>query len=270
MTSRNRLWVIGSVAAMVVILLLAWFIGIQPQLSSLQALQAQQQAIDAQNAREQAVLDQLQADADDADQLEAEWQTASASVPDGTGVPAFINQLYALQTSTGVTIERITVSDAAPFVAAAPAVPVDASGDGTTDGSATDASGTDASAPTGTSTDAAAGAATSTTLDASNFATLQIGIEVSGEYSAILEFVHGLQSGARLMLVNEVEVSTAAIDPNAAAAVYDESGELVAPSEDAAAPSHQARIGGFIFSLVNADEAASTQSDLGADQAAGQ
>ncbi|WP_344313787.1 hypothetical protein [Agromyces allii] len=264
MTSRNRLWVIGSVAAMVVILLLAWFIGIQPQLASLQALHAQQQSIDAQNAREQAVLDQLQADADDADQLEAEWKTASASVPDGTGVPDFINQLYALQTSTGVTIERITVSDAAPFVAAAPAVPVDAA----TDGSATDA-GADPAATTGTSTDAAAGAATSTTLDASNFATLQIGVEVSGEYAAILEFVHGLQSGARLMLVNEVEVSTVAVDPNAGAPVYDESGALVTPAAPAAA-SHQARIGGFIFSLVNADEAASTQSDLGADQAAGE
>lgn len=262
MTSRNRLWVIGSVAAMAVILLLAWFIGIQPQLASLQAIQAQQASIDAQNAREQAVLDQLQADADHADELEAEWKAASASVPDGTGVPDFIDQLYALETSTGVVIERITVSDAAPFVSAAPAVPVEAPAEGA------DATSGDTTA---TATDAAAAAATSGTLDATNFATLQVGIEVSGEYANILEFVHGLQSGARLVLVNEVEVSTAAVDPNAAAGpVFDESGEPVAAPPAAPAVSHQARIGGYIFSLVNADEAAPTQSDLGADQAAAQ
>jgi len=258
MTERNRLWVIGSVAAMAVILLLAWFVGIQPQLGSLQAIQVQQASIDAQNAREQAVLDQLRADADDADRLEDEWKAAAASVPDGTGVPDFIDQLYALETSTGVVIERITVSDAAPFVAAAPAVPVDA---------ATDASG-DATA---TATDAAAAAATSGTLNAANFATLQIGVEVSGEYAGILEFVHGLQSGARLMLVNEVELSAAAVDPNAAAApAYDEFGAPVAVPPAPPVASHQARIGGYSFSLVNADAAPPTQSDLGADQVAAQ
>ncbi|GAA1522398.1 Tfp pilus assembly protein PilO [Agromyces terreus] len=265
MNARNRMWVIGSVAAMVAILLLAWFVGIQPQLASLAAVQAQQVGIDAQNARERAVLDQLEADAGNETELQAEWAVAAASVPSGTGVPEFIDQLNALATSTGVAIERITVSDPAAYVVAPPAeVGADAAGEAD-DGSGAEGETADAS---GSASAAPVGSATSALLTPANFATMQIGLEVSGAYPNILEFVHGLQTGERLMLVNEFEVSVEATDPNATAedSAGGDGSEEAAPAPTI--PGHQARIGGYIFSLVNAEEAASTQDDLGAQQAA--
>ena len=235
MAARNRLWVIGSVAAMVVIVLLAWFIGVAPQLASIATINAQQASVDAQNAREQAVLDRLEEDAANEQDLMAEWKLASSSVPSGTGVPRFIDQLHALAASTGVTITRITVSDAAPFVVTAP---VAADADAASTETSTDASG--AAAPTG--------------IDASNFAFLQVGIEVAGEYPRILEFVNGLQTGERLMLVNDLDVSSIAQDPNAVP-VEGEAPVVVA--------GYDARVAGYIYSLVDASRPPSRLSDLG-------
>ncbi|QAY73133.1 hypothetical protein ET445_07015 [Agromyces protaetiae] len=259
--AQNRLWVVGSVAAMIVIALLAWFIGIQPQLSSIASINAERQTVDAQNAAQQAVLDQLERDKKDEKQLRAEYDLASRSVPAGTGVPRYIDQLNALAAQTGVTLTRITVSDAAAFEVAAPAesAPIedentaDASGDASSDGSAETAADVSGSAqPVGLGP-----------LTPANFAYLGIGIEIEGEYANVLAFVHGLQTGERLMLVNAVEASSVQAETQ----VNEDGVEI--PVE-AGPQKYSASISGLIYSLVDAGAVGSTATDTGAQEAAGE
>ncbi|WP_127794273.1 hypothetical protein [Agromyces sp. LHK192] len=277
MEARDRLWVIGSIAAMVVVALIAWFLGVAPQLASIASIDAQRASVEAQNERERAVLATLEEDASNRTELEAEWAVASASVPDGTAVPPYIDQLNAAAGAAGVRITRITVSDAAAFTVAPPAdgSADAAAGTGTDAAPADPAAPVDPAAPTDAAPTDAASVTAASVITPANFAYLQIGIEVEGDYPNILAFVHALQTGERLMLVNDLEVSAEAADPNvqpgggaAPEGDGDVDGEAAAPAAPEA-PAYRARIGGYIYSLVDAEATASTEADLAADAAAG-
>ncbi|MET0977001.1 MAG: hypothetical protein ABWX82_15170, partial [Leifsonia sp.] len=83
-------------------------------------------------------------------------------------------------------------------------------------------------------------------ITSANFAYFSVGVEIDGPYANILNFVEGLQSGSRLMLVTTLDVSL----KEDASGVFD------------------ANVGGYIYSLVDAATAPSTATETGATVAA--
>jgi hypothetical protein len=209
---RNRFWMIGAIVAMVAVVALGVLLGVQPQLSAATAADAQRASIVADNATKQAVLAKLKSDFGQLPELQAQLSTLKASVPPKADMSQFISALGALASSTHTTIASITPSDAQPYtppvVAAAPA----ASGSGSTGsgGSSTptpspsassSATATPAPAPTAPAAPQAPAAVTNPQITPSNFVAIPITIGVNGSYTQALDFVDGLQHGARLFLV---------------------------------------------------------------------
>lgn len=170
---RNRVWMVGSALAAVVAMLAGWFLGIEPQLASASAADTSRAAVEVTNATHAAVLAQLVEDSRDRKQLTADFETLSASVPDGTAIPDFVNQLDALGETSGVTVTGLTVADAQPYTPAA-------------------------------ATPAAPEATPSALITPQSLAALEVKIAVNGDYGRVLQFVDGLQSGARLFLVTGI------------------------------------------------------------------
>lgn len=238
--NKNRLWIIGSVLVMVVVLVGGVLLGVQPQLAAAAAANEQRATVEASNAGQAAVLEQLKKDFEGIDTLKAELAPLSASVPSGTRMPAFVKQLDALAGSTSVTLDGFTVSDAAPYTpVAAPAAVADPAADA--DPGADPAAAPAATPAEGQTLVAGLPPVTSDQITTENFASLSVTVTVTGSYANALDFVNGLQNGERLFLVTGL--TTTAKDatneesgPQVTAAITGLVYVLVPPAGAAAAP----------------------------------
>lgn len=235
--NKNRLWLIGSVLVMVFVLVGGVFLGIQPQLAAAAAANEQRVSVEASNAGQSAVLDQLKKDFEGIDGLKAELAPLRASVPSGTRMPAFVNQIDALAGATQVTLDGFTVSEATPYAPVeAPAAAAEPAASSTSTTTATPAP-----TPVDSVTVPTAGVppVTSAQITAENFASLAVTVTVSGAYANALSFVNGLQTGERLFLVTGLTTTSKA------------SGEGEDPTGQVTAV-----ISGLVYVLVPAADAA--------------
>jgi hypothetical protein len=111
-------------------------------------------------------LAQLIEDSRDRQGLTTEFTTLSASIPDGPAIPDFVNQLDDLAAGNEVTLSGLTIADAQAYTPEAPAA--------------------------------------SALITAQSLAALEVDVAISGDYAQVLEFVDGLQTGARLFLVTGI------------------------------------------------------------------
>ena len=172
---RNQLWIVGSALAAVVAMLAGWFLGIEPRLTAASTANAARAGVEVANAGHAGVLAQLIEDSRDRKDLTADFTTLSASIPDGTAIPDFVNQLDELAAANEVTLSGLTIADAQAYTPGA----------------------TEASA----------------LITAQSLAALEVGVAVSGDYGQVLEFVDGLQTGARLFLVTAITTQLDADSP---------------------------------------------------------
>jgi Tfp pilus assembly protein PilO len=240
---KNRLWIIGSVLVMVVVVALGWVVGIQPQLAATAIANDQRVSVEQANAAQQASLDKLKEDFKGIDKLNQELAALSKSVPSGTDVPDYVDQLDALASANHVTLKGLTVADAeaytpvalvAPAAAAVPAAP------------AGSAAPTPAPTPTTAPAPVAAPGAppvTNAKITAANFASLSVQITISGTYSDVLRFVNGLQTGTRLFLVSGVSTTAA----KGSSAAVDSKAPAPGPARDRIV---DGAISGLIYSIV--------------------
>ena len=163
---RNRLWIMGSALAAVVALLAGWFLGIEPRLTAASTANAARAGVEATNTDHAAVLAQLIEDSRDRKALTTDFNTLSASIPDGTAIPDFVNQLDDLAAANEVTLSGLTVADAQAYTPGATAA--------------------------------------SALITAQSLAALEVNVAISGDYDQVLQFVDGLQTGARLFLVTGI------------------------------------------------------------------
>ena len=197
---KNKIWLIGAVLAMVLIVGLGGLLVVQPQLAAAAVADNERAAAEASNAGLSVVLDQLRKDFEGIEGLRSELAPLNESVPSGTEIPAFVNQLDALASASQVTLTGINVADAVPYVSvAAPVVATPAAESGSTPS----ASPTPSVAPSAAPIAPTAGVppVTNPQITAENFASLEVRVTVSGSYGNALNFVSGLQSGRRLFLV---------------------------------------------------------------------
>ena len=123
---NQRLWLGGGAGVMVLILLVAWFGLINPQLTSTASIRDQSDSAQMQNNVLQAKNNKLRKENDDVANLRAGLAAALAELPSDGGLPAFTRQLSAQATANSVTLTSVIVGAALPLaaVAAAPAAPV--------------------------------------------------------------------------------------------------------------------------------------------------
>jgi Tfp pilus assembly protein PilO len=217
---RSRIWTIGAVVVICAVLALGWLLGVAPELAQAHAAESTRAGVETLNAADEKGIDALKKQFDDLTTLEGTAATLRLAVPTEADAPAIIAEFNQVASTSAVTITSVALSDALPYEPPAAA---------TTSGSGTAVSGTSATAtptPTATSTPVASGtgisgtgtlaAGTASGLTSDNFVTVPITVTVEGTYARVLDFVGGLQSGSRLMLVTGF--STAPSDVAATAA----------------------------------------------------
>lgn len=215
---KTRLWIIGSVLAMVVIAALGWVIGIQPQLDQSAAADTQTLQVDGTNTASQVVLNKLKKDSADLPELKSQLDALGTSIPSASQTPEFMNELTALAAANGLTITASQITDGAGFVPpvnpAAPAPAATTSGSGST--ATPTPSPTPTSAPTPTPAPTAVPGmppAVSSLVTKDDFTVIPVSVTVRGGYANIVAFVEAAQKGQRLFMVNGVDVGPAANGP---------------------------------------------------------
>lgn len=192
--NRNRLWIIGSVTVMAVLVLAGWFLGAQPLVAAAETANMQRAGIDAQNAAQQAAITQLAADNDKLPELEKTYKALQKSIPSTLSTSGFIKGLDALAAASGVTVNGFTVGTPQAYT-------VPASGTAATpDPTATPAP----DAPPVEATPVGSVAVTNPLITPSNFVGITVGVDLTGPYDAVLSYVKGLQTGERLFLVTAI------------------------------------------------------------------
>jgi Tfp pilus assembly protein PilO len=174
---RNRLFVIGAALAMVVVVFFGWTVGVQPQLAASVAAAEETKAVQASNAAQAGVLSVLKKDFANIGTLKAQRDQLRREVPAGTDMSAFIDELHEAVVAHGVALGTFAVTEGQSYVAPK-------------------AAGTDTAAPAGT-----AAPAPSAGTAPEGLVLMPIQLSVTGQYGKVLEFVQGLQTGTRLVLV---------------------------------------------------------------------
>ena len=192
----NRIWTIGSILLIVVIVAAGWLLGIQPQLAAADAANQSRAQVHSSTVANQAVLEQLKKDYQGIAQLKQQLAALRQAVPAQADASAFVTELNALAGAHQVTVKSIVVSDAKPYVP--PAAP------------ASSAAPSASPAPTPSPTLAprppagTAPGASNPQITSANFIVIPVQVTVSGPYGNVLDFVAGLQTGQRLFLVTAI------------------------------------------------------------------
>jgi Tfp pilus assembly protein PilO len=215
---KTRLWIIGSVLAMVVVAALGWVLGIQPQLDQSTAADAQTLQVQGTNAANQVALNKLKKDSAALPELKSQLDALATSIPAEGQTPAFMDELTALASANGLTITASQITDGQGFIPPAnPAAPAPAA---TTSGSGSTATPTPSpsASPTPTPTPAPTAVpgmppAASSLVTKDDFTVIPVSVTVRGNYPNIVAFVAAAQKGQRLFLVNGISVGPAANGP---------------------------------------------------------
>lgn len=188
----------ATIFLMLVLVVAGWFLVAQPQLAAASTASNQLTSARAQMATTEGVIRQLKAQQKGLPKLKAELASLRQSIPEGAESSALIDGINALAAATGVTINSLSLADAVaytpPVVVATPT---------TTSTTATPSSpATATAAPAASVAPSAWNPTSDPSITAANFVVIPVSITSSGNWSATLAFIHGLQSGTRLFLVS--------------------------------------------------------------------
>jgi Tfp pilus assembly protein PilO len=101
--NKNRMWVIGAVLAIVVIVASGWLIGIAPQLAVATSAKNDRSNVMIANARNQILLAKLKRDYQNIDALKNQISNLQESVPSVANIPSFVTELNIGQCTAGDT-----------------------------------------------------------------------------------------------------------------------------------------------------------------------
>jgi Tfp pilus assembly protein PilO len=156
--NKNRMWVVGAVLAIFVIIAIGWLIGIAPQLAVATSAKNDRSNVMIANARNQILLAKLKRDYQNIDALKNQISNLQESVPPAANIPSFVTELNSLANARQVTLKSIAVSDAKPYT------PI--------------SQGTTGKAPGSSNTNSR--------ITPANFIIIPVQIAVTGEYGKVL------------------------------------------------------------------------------------
>ena len=199
--NKNRLWLIGIGAAIVLVLVGGWFVGVSPILSQTSAASAQLASTDAVNSASSSRLSTLKANFSRIDDLKSQLKELSASVPDAADSAVFLREIDALTSAHSVQLQSVTLQNGTTFVP--PVAPAAASSTTSTDSSATPSP-----TPSPSASASASPVVPAVAGPAARLVLIPTQISVSGTYDNVMAFVGGVQAGERLYLVSNVTVTS--------------------------------------------------------------
>lgn len=249
-------WVAAAALGAAVILVLAWVVGIGPQLDSATQARDDAAAARAQNLVHAQRLAELEEQFENLDDYKAELAAIRVQIPMEDGEPAFIREVQAGVQAAAVFLISIS-SDVpevvAPQQAVAPApVPVDPAGSEPATGEATQ----DAAAADGTATAAPTPQAPTPVASIPGFVAVPFTITVLGPLPNGLQFIDLAQTAfQRLFVVTQVTLTGQA--PSAATGGKPEIRE----------GDYETAVSGYVFVL---EETTQVAADPAADPAAGE
>ncbi len=172
----NRLWLLGSIAAIATIVVLGWVLGISPKLLEVERAAAEQATVDQGNLAQQAALAQLKEQGANLDEVRAEVKKLQSDVPDEVLSEDFVDQVTSNSLAAGVVVKRITLGEATPW------------------GSSLDSEGGSSTA------DQEGSAAPPYPTAEEGVYTVSVTIEVVGEPLQVIAFSRLMQEGPRVFL----------------------------------------------------------------------
>ena len=207
--NMDRIWVLGAVAAMIVIALAGWFVGISPVVAQAAASDQQVASVTEANTNSEAQLALLKEQYANIGPLQKSLDSLRLSIPEGAAASAFLQELDDLSAAEGVTITAVTIASAtvyqAPGAAAASAA------------ATTTTTSTPAPTPTPAATTAPVTTAPST---AGQLVQIPVQITVSGSFDAVRDFIGAVQKGSRLYLATTADINQSGTDANASISGY--------------------------------------------------
>ena len=174
MKSNSRIWVISGALVVVLVLALGGLLGVKPQLDAAQLSNEDRANVEVLNAQHAIELEALKEQSTRLAEFQAAVAELRLAIPATADLDTFTGELAALEGATGVRVTSYTPEDAALF------------------------------APSPTTA-----AVAPASIAASSFVKVSVKVSVVGTRDAGLAFVKGLQSGPRLVLISDVNVSAA-------------------------------------------------------------
>lgn len=191
---RTKIWILASAVAMVGILALGWFVGIEPQLKERASTDQQRIAVEAQNKATALAIVQLEKDFETIDELKSELAGLRLSIPADGQLPGFLSQLDVLAAASKTKVVSLTVSEAVEYTAPATSVaPVEAPAEG-------EDTEADAAAEPAPEVPEVPEIITDTRITAENFIAIPVTVKVQGDRNGARAFIDKLQHGPRLFM----------------------------------------------------------------------
>ncbi|ROS77552.1 pilus assembly protein PilO [Curtobacterium sp. PhB130] len=198
--SRNRLSLLLAFVAMAVVAVGGFFLAVQPQLAQASTAHDQRATVEQSNASSQHELDRLRKQAEQLPAMQKRLAQLSASVPDSAGISAFIDQIDAVATASGMQVSSYTTSDATAYAPAASA----AETSGTSAGDTATSSATATATPTAPAAPTSPTVTTNAAITGTDFSVVPVTVAVDGTFDQALSFVKGMQTGSRLFLITTI------------------------------------------------------------------
>ncbi len=212
--SKGRIWIIGAILSILVLVGGGWVLGIAPQLAIAASANADRANAIISNQRNQLLLAKLKSDYQNIDALKNQLLALRAAVPPKEDIPSFVTELNTLSAANHVTLKSLTVSDAKPYT------PI-----------------TQAQSPGASKTNLPQ---TNPKITSANFVVVPVQITVTGNYGNVLSFVNDVQMGQRLILVSSLTTTGAT----------NSKGVKGSPSTTSGSQRVDSTLGGFIYVLL--------------------
>ena len=172
--NSNRLWIIGSVLVMVLVVAGTAVLGILPQLDAAAKSAIEREAVKQQNAQLALDLEELKAQFANRGEIQEELDDLRLSIPDDIESESFLAQLDKIEDSNKVRVKSAAFTEAAAFV---PSVELAESVD--------------------------------PALDVANFYAIPVTITVEGSADRLIDFLGDLQDSTRYYLATDVALQRA-------------------------------------------------------------
>lgn len=204
--SKNRLWTLGLTAAIVLVAVFGYMLGVSPILAQTTSAEQQLSSVTTSNQSTQGRNAVLKTQFTNMASLIADLGKLNVSIPLGANMPVFLREVNMLTDQAGVVLGTVTVGSGELFKSPDAAAAAPATASAATSPSPSPSPSAGATAPVVPA--APAGPSSRLTL-------IPVQISVNGGYNAVMSFVGSVQSGDRLYLVKSVAVTSSPEKPDA-------------------------------------------------------
>lgn len=192
-------WVAMTAVASVLVLAAGWFLAVSPKRSEAAELRDQAAVQTQANEKAATQLEVLRAQAKDLPKEQAKLAAVAAKIPADPALPSLVRALLGAAESSGV--ELVSVAPGVPELVAAPApAPAEAPATGQTTPPASDPAAGAGAAP-------AAGAVPAPIGPAGQLATIDVALNVAGDFFEVQRFVALLEELPRALKVSDLVIT---------------------------------------------------------------